>query len=82
MNNTTKILAAVGIGLVAGAVAGLLMAPRKGADTRRLIAKKRDDAVDAVKDTIQEGRRRINSLRKGLNEKAEAMNHRMEEVFE
>jgi gas vesicle protein len=38
MNNTSKILAALAVGTVAGAIVGILFAPEKGSETRKKIS--------------------------------------------
>jgi gas vesicle protein len=48
MNNTSKILIAFGAGVVAGAAAGLLFSPAKGADTRKKIVEAGKKVTDAV----------------------------------
>lgn len=52
MNNTTKVLVAFAAGAVAGAVAGLLLAPAKGTDTRKKIAETGKKVADSVTDML------------------------------
>lgn len=52
MKNSTKMLASVAIGVVAGNVLALLSAPDKGKDTRKKIAKKSDDLVKTIEETF------------------------------
>lgn len=44
-----KIAGSFLVGLAAGAAIGILMAPAKGSETRRKIAEKGEDLVDALK---------------------------------
>jgi len=47
--STSKIITALFIGAAAGAIAGILLAPDKGTETRKKIAKKSSDMADDVK---------------------------------
>jgi gas vesicle protein len=68
MNNTGKILTALGIGIAAGAVLGILFAPDKGSETRKKIADKGRKLSEAVKEKIAEGKDKLNGLKKEVEE--------------
>lgn len=52
--STGKVLLGVVAGLAAGAVLGILFAPEKGSDTRRLIKRKSEDLADELKDKFDD----------------------------
>lgn len=52
--SSSKILTGLLIGAAVGAVAGILFAPEKGIDTRKLLGKKGLDLKDTVKSKINE----------------------------
>jgi gas vesicle protein len=64
MKTATKVLIALGIGLAAGAIAGILFAPDKGSETRKKMADAAGDYAeklkkmkDSVSDKIREERK-------------------------
>jgi gas vesicle protein len=52
MNNTSKLLIVFAAGAVAGAAAGLLLAPAKGEDTRKKIVEAGKKVTNAVTDML------------------------------
>ena len=54
------------IGMVVGAVSGLLFAPRSGEDTRELLHEQADELSEAIKDKgldiFEAGKRQVNSV--------------------
>lgn len=52
--STGKVLLGVFAGLAAGAVLGILFAPEKGSDTRRMIKRKSEDLADELKDKFDD----------------------------
>jgi gas vesicle protein len=80
MNTSGKILTAAAVGLAAGAVAGLLLAPRSGKETRELMKKKGVDAADKVKETFEKGRQQVTDLKEKAEEKMRDVNRKVTEV--
>jgi gas vesicle protein len=81
MNTSGKILTAAAVGLAAGAVAGLLLAPRSGKETRALMKKKGADAADKVKEGFEKGRRQVVDLKEKAEEKMQDVNRKVAEVI-
>ena len=52
--NSGKVLVSVLAGVAAGALLGVLYAPKKGSDTRKKISKKGEDYVDVIKEKFDE----------------------------
>ena len=77
MKNSTKILAAAAIGVVAGGVLGLLFAPGKGNETRKKIGRQSEKMMNAVKGEFN--REKITKLKEKLENKLQKVNARMEE---
>ncbi len=54
MSSTGKVLLGVLAGAAAGALLGVLLAPDKGSNTRKKIAKRSEDYTDALKEKYDE----------------------------
>lgn len=72
-NDIGKIVVAFFAGSVAGALAGLLLAPSSGAETRKKIKKASSDAEDKVKEKFEEAKSGVVSLFSHGKEKVEDM---------
>lgn len=81
MGNSNKILTALGVGLAAGAILGVLFAPRKGKETRDLLNKKGRKLSEDIKDGIAESQRKLNTLRDGFKESRNNLEKKLEEVM-
>lgn len=62
MDNTSKVVAALLVGAVAGALTGLLLAPESGDKTRRKLNKSAKDMIDDLEDAWEESAEKIKSL--------------------
>jgi gas vesicle protein len=62
MNNTNKILTAVGAGIVVGTIVGVLFAPEKGSETRKKISGQGKKIVEDVQNKFRRGRNKFNDL--------------------
>jgi gas vesicle protein len=75
MNKTGKILTAFAVGAAAGALVGILLAPRKGSETRSKINAQGKKLAGDLKDKFRKGKEKINDLKedieKAVREKAE-----------
>lgn len=71
MNNTSKVLIALGAGLAIGGVLGLLFAPDKGSVTRHKIAEGGKKFTDKLNQKIKLGKERLKEQFSTVNEEME-----------
>lgn len=60
MKDITKILVALGVGIVAGGIVGILLAPEKGSETRRKLSEEGRKLKDQVADKLKWGKEKLN----------------------
>lgn len=77
MNNTNKILTAVGAGIVVGTIVGVLFAPEKGSETRKKISGQGKKIVDDVQNKFRSGRNKFNDLADDLLQATREKGERM-----
>ena len=77
MNNTNKILTAVGAGIVVGTIAGVLFAPEKGSETRKKISGQGKKIVEDVQNKFRRGRNKFNDLADDLLQATREKGERM-----
>ena len=70
MNNTSKILTALGAGALVGGLLGVLFAPDKGSETRRKINGQGKKMVDNVQAKFRRGRDKFNDLKEDMIQSA------------
>lgn len=56
MNSSSKVITALVIGIAAGALAGILLAPDKGSETRRKISEEGEKLAGSLKKRFQEAK--------------------------
>lgn len=61
-------LTALGLGIAAGTILGILIAPDKGTETRKKIAEGGRKMTDAVKDGINKGKETLSEFRDDIKE--------------
>jgi gas vesicle protein len=69
MNNNAKILAALGAGLAAGALLGVLFAPDKGTETRKKINDQGKKIAEAVKDKVRWSKEKVDGLKEEMKDR-------------
>lgn len=73
MTSTTKVILGIVGAAAAGVVIGLLIAPEKGSETRKRIAKTTGDLADKLTNLFHDGREEYENLKdKARNIKASA----------
>jgi gas vesicle protein len=77
MNNTNKILTAVGAGIVVGTIVGVLFAPEKGSETRKKISGQGKKIVEDVQNKFRRGRNKFNDLADDLLQATREKGERM-----
>jgi gas vesicle protein len=73
MSKTSKVLLGVLGAAAAGVVVGLLIAPEKGAETRKKISKKTKDWKDQVNNLIKTGKDYITDVSETIAEEGEGL---------
>jgi gas vesicle protein len=68
MKPAMKVLGALGLGLAAGAAAGILLAPRKGEETRKLLRRKGEKVADRMKFNLKKGERMVANLKEDVQD--------------
>lgn len=68
MNTTSKILTAMAVGAAVGAIAGLLLAPDKGSETRRKLKEQGRKVADEMKAKFQKGKEKMNGMKEDMEE--------------
>jgi gas vesicle protein len=81
MKTTNKIFAAMGVGMAAGAVLGLMFAPRKGSETRKILSKKGTKLTGTIKNEIHEGPKKLNGLKEGFRDGLNHINKTVEKMM-
>ncbi len=76
MENSTKVISALAIGLVAGAALGVLFAPASGRDTRRKIGHKVSELKEDLVDNFEKGKEKFNSFKDDVARKASDLKER------
>ena len=61
MDRHNKILYGLGTGVIIGAAAGLLLAPKTGKETRKLVAERAESIKSRAAGTLRQAMRRRNS---------------------
>lgn len=80
MKTTGKIITAAAAGIAAGAIAGLLLAPKSGKETRNMLQKKGNKLTDKLKDGVEEGKKAVTGIREKFEENLKDVNHKVGEV--
>lgn len=84
MTNTTKIIAALAAGVMAGTVIGVLFAPDKGSETRKKVSDEGKKLAQSLKEKLNRMKEKsdevANNIQASINEleqKAEIMREKM-----
>jgi len=79
MKNNSKVLIALASGIAAGGVLGLLLAPKKGSETRKIIADAEKQFSKSIKETFNKGKHNFSVLKDGVKENTKALNEKVRE---
>ena len=80
MNNTTKLLIAIGAGIAVGAAIGVLYAPEEGYETRRKIMKRGKKLAGIVGDSIDDGKESLEEIKDILQKQLHKVNDRLSKI--
>ena len=82
--NSGKVLLGMLAGVAAGALLGILLAPDKGVNTRKKIAKKGEDYADAIKDKfdgfLDDITAKAEEVKGGFNDFAEGVKANVKDI--
>jgi gas vesicle protein len=77
MKPLVKTIAAVGAGLAVGAAAGVLLAPRKGEETRKLIRQKGQKIADRMQSKVKDGEKLVTGIKGDIQDALNGINKKI-----
>ena len=78
MKNSTKLLAAAALGVIAGGVLGLLFAPAKGAETRKKISKRSRKLISSIKTEFN--KEKLEGIKEKLESQLQHISAKLEDL--
>lgn len=80
MKPLVKTIAALGAGLAVGAAAGVLLAPRKGEETRKLIRQKGQKIADRMQSKVKEGEKLVTGVKGDIHDALNGINKKINQL--
>jgi gas vesicle protein len=80
-SSTTKFLAGFVIGGAIGAIAGILLAPKSGAETREELARNARECAERTKQTVKEIQSKADNVVADLQKKGEEIKGQLEKML-
>jgi gas vesicle protein len=77
MKPLIKTIAALGTGIAIGAAAGVLLAPNKGTETRRIIRKKGQKIADRLQRKVKESEQLVTGVKEDLKDTLNGINKKI-----
>jgi len=77
MKPLIKTIAALGAGLAVGAAAGVLLAPNKGTETRRIIRQKGQKIADRLQRKVRKGEQLVVGVKDDLKDTLNGINKKI-----
>ena len=79
--SVTRFLAGFAIGATIGAVAGILLAPKSGAETRELLGDMASDMAKKTDETVKDIQRKADNLITDAQEKSEEIMGKLQDLL-
>ena len=79
--SVTRFLAGFAIGAAIGAVAGILLAPKSGAETREMIGDMASDIAKKTDETVKDIQKRADHIVSDVQEKGEEMIGKIQDLL-
>ena len=79
--SVTRFLAGFAIGATIGAVAGILLAPKSGAETREMIGEMASDVARKTDETVKDIQRRADNIVSDVQEKSEEIMGKIQDML-